>query len=1079
MNLKHAKRMLSLLLTLLLLVNLIPVAFAESGGNDPPAFDPAQAEEQEAGEANVTEAGDAEDPSATTPSSETSEAPSEEEAPPASEDISEPTEPSMTDVTEETTPPAETSEVPPILEEASEPTEPSTTEVAEETAGSVEVEDNPPEEILPNDASDAEATPIAETAETRASGSPIVHGGNPINTNGTLTIRYYNYLEGANKTAYIQAIDLKTIGSAAVYCIEPEESSTGLQYSEAEQAAAWGKLPRNTRRAIGLALAYGYPNQSYSASSNDIYWYGKQAVLNTENYIATQLIVWEILAGVRSSTAPYGLTGSASYRNAFDGGWATIRSTYDAIVAKMAKHNSIPAYAGYAWDVPIYTLQYDRTTGTYRYMLPAERQSDWRECRITLPNGISYLKAADGMTVIGFEATPEAAAALPATGTTCTGISPYLSVDPDTAVMCWQCSNSQTVATMPIGPDPAQAYFTLKAAMHEELEIIKTSDDGNVSGITFTIEEWVQGIGYCRIGTYTTDSQGKITVPNLSVGTKYRVTETVPENYEAEQQSQEITIQTGSNTLTFVNHLAVRDLEIVKTSPDGKVDGIEFYIKNASGTEVGRDTTKDGGKLTFEKLTVGQTYTVVEVVPEGYVCENNNQSITIQAGTNTVSFVNKPICLKIVKQSPDGNVAGIRFNIYAGYANYKNGTVLQTVTTGEDGTIRIDGLARGTYYIEEIVPDGYAEQEVRAVIVNGANTPDNPAVVTFTNVPLAPLEIIKTSPDGKVDGIEFYVTGSSGAEVSRDVTKNGGKLTFEKLVVGQTYTVTEVVPDGYVCENNNQSVTIQAGTNTVRFVNKPLSALKIVKQSEDGNVEGITFQIFTEDGYPNGEIFQTATTDRDGTMQINELNAGIYWVREIVPLGYAPQADKKVTVTENNTRDDPAVVQFDNYLRRGTISVKKVSTSGTALEGATFLLEYSLDGGETWDIIRPETNDDYLVGTCTTVDADGTLTTGKDGWVIFDDLIIYGVTYRLTETVAPAGYQLLAEPVFTGEIDAGDNGSSEIYREVVNVPLLQMPPAGGDGSVRLICAIATVAASASLLGVGLACKRRKSPESNE
>ncbi len=85
-------------------------------------------------------------------------------------------------------------------------------------------------------------------------------------------------------------------------------------------------------------------------------------------------------------------------------------------------------------------------------------------------------------------------------------------------------------------------------------------------------------MGYCRIGTYTTDSSGKISIPNLTVGTQYRVTETVPEGYEAEAQSQEITLQAGTNTLTFVNHRLLA-LEILKTSDDGKVSGISFTVE--------------------------------------------------------------------------------------------------------------------------------------------------------------------------------------------------------------------------------------------------------------------------------------------------------------------------------------------------------------------------------------------------------------------------------------------------------------------------------------------------------------------
>ena len=245
-------------------------------------------------------------------------------------------------------------------------TETPTTEATEATEATLE--DEPQTEPTEEDKS----LHHESNAEPQAAGTSIVHGKG-ITTVGTLTIGYYNYLEGAYKTAYIQSFELKTLGSATVYCLEPEKTSPGQNYTAAQQYAAWQKLPRGMRYAIGLALAYGYPNQHYSASPNDIYWYGNQEMLNVENYFATQLIIWEILSGVRSSYAPYALTGSTSYRNAFDSGWATIRSTYDAIAAKMAKHNGIPAYAGDEFHVPIYELQYDTQTGTYRYLLPAER----------------------------------------------------------------------------------------------------------------------------------------------------------------------------------------------------------------------------------------------------------------------------------------------------------------------------------------------------------------------------------------------------------------------------------------------------------------------------------------------------------------------------------------------------------------------------------------------------------------------------------------------------------------------------------------------------------------------------------
>ena len=59
------------------------------------------------------------------------------------------------------------------------------------------------------------------------------------------------------------------------------------------------------------------------------------------------------------------------------------------------------------------------------------------------------------------------------------------------------------------------------------LEILKTSDDGKASGISFLVEQFISG-------------SGRILIPNLSVGVSFRVAETVPQNYTAEKKTQVI-----------------------------------------------------------------------------------------------------------------------------------------------------------------------------------------------------------------------------------------------------------------------------------------------------------------------------------------------------------------------------------------------------------------------------------------------------------------------------------------------------------------------------------------------------------
>ena len=77
----------------------------------------------------------------------------------------------------------------------------------------------------------------------------------------------------------------------------------------------------------------------------------------------------------------------------------------------------------------------------------------------------------------------------------------------------------------------------------------------------------------------------------------------------------------------------------------------------------------------------------------------------------------------IVKTSEDGVVEGIKFQITG------NG-VDKTVTTGKDGSIKVENLQPGTYTVKEIVADRYEDQKSQKVEVTGGKT----ATVTFENV---------------------------------------------------------------------------------------------------------------------------------------------------------------------------------------------------------------------------------------------------------------------------------------------------------------------------------------------------------
>ncbi|MGM9553041.1 MAG: Cys-Gln thioester bond-forming surface protein, partial [Faecousia sp.] len=628
----YAKRILSILLVLCVLCNMAITVFAsdtDSGGEasspvdtvadelaseDPP---PDQGEDPPDVLTDENKEPSQEETAQLETNEEDTENPTETEEPsPSSETVEESSAPEESIATEESV--EENSE--PVYEDASaeESSEPLYEDASAEESTEPATEADPVEEP---ETPEAQITAVNGRAETKASGVSIVHCGNAINTNGTLTISYYNYLEGANKTAYIQAIEEKRINGAVAFCLAPEVGSQGTNYTKDEQMDAWNKMPRAMREAITLVMAYGYPHVSYSASTDDIYWYGKQTMLDGENYIATQLIIWEFLSGVRNSVT-FELTGSTSYRNVCDSGWNSIRTTYDAIVTKLKNHNAIPAYASRSQGAYVYELKYDSSTGTYRYLLPTERQSDWRNCRMTLPDGITYLKKSDNMTVIGFEATPEAAKALPKDGYTVSGESPYVSVDPDKAVACWECDNSQTVATMVQKPDPAKAYFTLKLAPEGTMTAKKTSSSGDVAGYCFKFySSATDTTWYAK-----TDASGNLCLSNSSYSTL---------------GSKEFShLPEGDYTLTEVLSKKGKDLvfpdkwTVKVTDADGKV------------------TTKTYTSADMTKASNGD-------------CILKNVNITGLAGggtiTMTINNVSLTERLEIIKTSPNGNVANIEF----------------------------------------------------------------------------------------------------------------------------------------------------------------------------------------------------------------------------------------------------------------------------------------------------------------------------------------------------------------------------------------------------------------------------------
>ncbi len=492
------------------------------------------------------------------------------------------------------------------------------------------------------------------------------------------------------------------------------------------------------------------------------------------------------------------------------------------------------------------------------------------------------------------------------------------------------------------------------------VEIIKTSSDNVVGGIKFTIS------GPDGSQTVTTGSDGTISVPNLSPGS-YTVTEQVPAGYTADQITQQFTLMPGElYEVDFHNTLGKGNLKIVKTSDDGIVNGIKF---NIVGTDYNHAFSTDSkGVLNVVGLTPG-TYTVTEQVPAGYTADRTSQTVTIKAGQLTeVDFHNslQKGNLKIVKTSDDGIVNGIKFNIVGTDYNH-------TFSTDSKGVLNVVGLMPGEYTVIEQVPAGYVADNPSQTVTIQAGTL---TTVNFHNAPAkGNIKIIKTSDDGNVSGIMMTITGE-GYNKSYP-TDAKGVLNVGGLTPG-TYTVTEQVPAGYTADNPSQTVTIQGGAlTTVNFHNsRSVGGIKIVKESDDGNVSGIQFRVQGEG------VDQNVTTSSDGTINVPGLVVGEYTVTEIVPEGYvADNATQTVTVRAN----DSVSVFFKNTPKQWRVAVTKVDAEPGVRRSTRITLE-----GAQYGVYKDGTLRDTY-----TTDAHGQFTT---------NYYPCGTGWTLQEITAPPGY---------------------------------------------------------------------------
>ncbi len=368
-------------------------------------------------------------------------------------------------------------------------------------------------------------------------------------------------------------------------------------------------------------------------------------------------------------------------------------------------------------------------------------------------------------------------------------------------------------------------------------------------------------------------------------------------------------------------------------------------------------------------------------------------------------------------------LAGVTYRLFDSAGNK-----IADATTGANGKAVFSDLPLGSYSYQEIsAPEGYVVDDTKYPIIITASALDITA--TRTNaLGKAGVEISKVDADSNtpLQGAGFRLYDASRSQVSEGYTDANGKLTFTGLKLG-SYTCKEFqAPTGYELDDTafpvvlNQNGQVLKVTRENKLITGSIEILKVDADTKKP-LAGVVYRLFDSEGNKIAD----GTTDANGKVTFDNLKPGSYSYQEIKTVdGYQLDETKyDFSLTSENLN---VKVTRENKPVKGCLTVRKVDITGSPLAGAELLLETSADG-QTWTEV-------------------GKITTDKTGIAKWDDLKI-GAQYRVTEVKAPAGYTLMAEPLFTGVLD---NTSPDVTITACNSAGFVLPFTGGNGFIAPI-----------------------------
>lgn len=248
-----------------------------------------------------------------------------------------------------------------------------------------------------------------------------------------------------------------------------------------------------------------------------------------------------------------------------------------------------------------------------------------------------------------------------------------------------------------------------------------------------------------------------------------------------------------------------------------------------------------------------------------------------------------------------------------------------TASTAPIGTVSITATKKNSYRRGILIwSDGnYAPGVGDQDTITYGQEIDDP-VKGFLNIKVSygSAKIVKTSEDGKVDGVNFRVQGNG---IDRTVqTKNGGQIQIDNLAPG-VYTVTEQTENKYVPQESRSMTVVSGQTATVTFNNKlKRGNLTVTKTAEDGLSEGAKFHLYGT-AFCGLKVDEYATVGSDKKAYFKDVLIGTGYVLEEIdtPYRYEIPENQTADIEWNKVTNIQSYQQLEkNYGREGAAIVQ-------------------------------------------------------------------------------------------------------------------------------------------------------------